>query len=59
MATPHVAGAVALYRAKNPRATADQVERRLKQTAKKLAQMSGRNFTSALGHGLVYLPTLL
>jgi hypothetical protein len=59
MATPHVAGAVALYRAKHPNASADQVERRLKETAKKLDQMNKKKFTTALGHGLVYLPTLL
>jgi hypothetical protein len=59
MATPHVAGAVALYRAKHPNATADQVVQKLKQKAKKLPQMSGKSFTTAHGYGLVYLPTLL
>jgi Subtilase family len=59
MATPHVAGAVALYRAKNPDATFDQVANALKRSAKTLAQMKKREFTTELGHGLIYLPKLL
>jgi len=59
MATPHVTGAVALYRAKKPRATFDQVANALKRTAKKLPQMRRKSFTPELGHGLVYLPSLL
>jgi subtilase family protein len=59
MATPHVAGAVALYRAKKPRANAEQVANRLKRTARKLPQMGKKNFTAEVGYGLVYLPRLL
>jgi hypothetical protein len=59
MATPHVAGAAALYRAKNASATFDQVANALKRTAKALPQMRNRKFTSEHGHGLVYLPSLL
>jgi subtilisin family serine protease len=59
MATPHVAGAAALYCAKKPHATANQLANALQSTAKKLAQMKKRKFTTALGYGLVYLPKLL
>jgi Subtilase family len=59
MATPHVAGAVALYCAKNPNATFDQVANALKRAAKTLAQMKNKKFTAELGHGLVYLPKFL
>jgi subtilisin family serine protease len=59
MATPHVAGAVALYRAKKAGVTFDQVANALKRTAKALPQMRKRKFTEELGHGLVYLPSLL
>jgi subtilisin family serine protease len=59
MATPHVTGAVALYRAKKPRTTFDQVATALKRTAKKLPAMKRKSFTPELGYGLVYLPSLL
>ena len=59
MATPHVSGAVALYRAKNPGTTFDQVANALKRSAKRLPEMKKKKFTATLGHGVVYLPTLL
>jgi subtilisin family serine protease len=59
MATPHVVAAAALYRAKNPGATADQVEAALKKCAKRLPEMKSKTFTEALGYGLVHLPKLL
>src|SRR5262249_22779999 len=59
MATPHVAGAAAAYRAKRRNDTAEQVANALKRTAKRLPQMKRRTFTVELGHGLVFLPKLL
>ncbi len=59
MATPHVAAAAAMYWAKRPTATANQVEAALARGVKKLPQMKNAAFTRELGHGLLYLPKLL
>lgn len=59
MAAPHVAACAALYRAANPSASANQVEAALSKGTKRLPQMGKRSFTTAHGHGLVYLPKLL
>lgn len=59
MATPHVTAAAAMYWAKHPTASADQVEAALARGVKKLAQMKSAAFTREVGHGLLYLPKLL
>jgi subtilisin family serine protease len=59
MAAPHVSGAVALHRAKNPNTTFVQVANALKRSAKPLPEMKKKKFTTELGHGVVYLPALL
>jgi len=51
MATPHVAGIAALWLEAAPRLTADQLERRLQQTARQLSQPA-----SYVGAGLVQAP---
>jgi subtilisin family serine protease len=59
MATPHVAGALALMRAAHPNLDASQTRARLEKTAKRLPEMKSRAFTRELGHGLVYLSAMI
>jgi len=59
MATPYVAGAAGAFFAKYSGSTANQAQTALKNCAKKLAEMSGKPWTKAHGHGLLWLPKLL
>jgi subtilisin family serine protease len=59
MATPHVAGAVALLLAKQPHLSASDVRRRLATRSLRLPRMKSQSFSRRYGHGLLYLPKLL
>lgn len=59
MATPHVAGGLALLLAKTPKLDAGAVRARLQARAKKPLGMKGKNRTNEYGYGLLYLPNLL
>jgi subtilisin family serine protease len=53
MAAAHVSATLALLAARYPDWTADDRAERLRQTAKKLPAMGGRNWTHEYGHGLL------
>ena len=53
MASPHAAGVAALVAANHPDWTPSDVKQRLEASARKLAAMSGKNWTQAYGAGLV------
>ena len=53
MAAPHVAGVAALIWAKYPKKDVNWVASRITGTAKKLAAMRGKAFTTAYGYGLL------
>jgi len=55
MATPHVAGAAALYCAKHPVATPADVTKAPSSSARKVPDMGSRSFTKQHGAGLVDL----
>jgi len=59
MATPHVAGAAALIAAKYPGMSAQEIKKRLRETAKKLPAMNKRDQTSSYGCGLLDLKKAL
>lgn len=59
MATPHVAGAVALLLAKHGELSASAVRRRLASSARKVPRMKGRRPGHRYGYGLLHLPSLL
>ncbi len=59
MATPHVAGAAGLLAAKHPSWGPSDVKEHLGNTAAKLADMGGSDFTQAYGSGLLDLATAL
>lgn len=58
MATPHVAGAVALLRAKEPNLTVEEIGDRLRSKAAKLPGMRAAKKTAQLGWGLLDLSAL-
>jgi subtilisin family serine protease len=59
MATPHVAGAVALLLAKNPSFSPAQVRKYLQTRSAKVAAMRDKSFTQTYGYGLLNIPKLL
>lgn len=59
MATPHVAGGVALLLARSPRLSATGVRSALQKRAKRVPGMKGTKRTPEFGYGLMYLPNLL
>lgn len=59
MATPHVAGAAALLRATKGAMSPADVKRALMESADKVPQMNGLNFTQELGAGRLNLERLL
>ena len=59
MAAPHVSGAAALYLAANPAATAADVVKAIKSSARRVAEMGRKASTEDYGSGLLDLPALL
>jgi subtilisin family serine protease len=59
MATPHVAGGVALLLAKSPRLSPNGVRSALQRRAKRPPGMRGKKKSPEFGYGLMYLPNLL
>lgn len=59
MASPHVAAAAALLKARHPNYTVAQVRQKLEQTAHKVPAMMGQNFSHEYGFGRLDLERLL
>lgn len=59
MASPHVAGAAALLRAKHGALPAADVRQRLEATSDKVPWMQGQTFSKEYGHGRLNLEALL
>ena len=59
MATPHAAGAAALYCAKNAGALPADVKKALSKSCRRVPEMGARKFTRQHGAGLIDLSKLL